>query len=101
MLYNIVKNTKRKYISQGGIYLIQEIYKQNHLDSFIKKCFPERGPQSLYNDSDLIMALSYSVYAGGTYFEDVNLLREQFNVTERISLPSTDCIRYRIEQLAE
>jgi len=97
----LIESTKSKYISQGGIYLIQEICKQNHLDSFIKKCFPERGAQSLYHDSDLIMAMSYNVFAGGTYFEDVNLLRQQLNVPDHISMPSTDCIRYRIEQLAE
>jgi Transposase DDE domain group 1 len=101
MKIKLIEDTKSKYISQGGIYLIQEIYKQNHLDSFIKKCFPERGAQSLYHDSDLIMAMSYNIFAGGTYFEDVNLLREQLHVPDHISLPSTDCIRYRIEQLAE
>jgi hypothetical protein len=101
MQIKLIKDTKSKYISQGGIYLIQEIFKQNHLDSFIKGCFPERGRQSIYSDSDLVMALSYSVYAGGTYFEDVNLLREKLNVPERIALPSTDSLRYRIGQLAE
>lgn len=101
MHINYCKNTKGKYIPQGGIYLIKEIFQQNHLDKFINQCFPDRGKQSLYSDSDLVLALCYSIYAGGTYFEDLNQLRDQINVPGQIELPSSDSVRYRIGQLAE
>ncbi len=101
MQINYCKNTKEKYIPQGGIYLIRRIFQQNHLDKFIDQCFPGRGKQSIYSDSDLVLGLCYSIYAGGTYFEDLNRLREQINVPGYIELPSSDSIRYRIGQLAE
>ena len=101
MQINYCKNTKGKYISQGGIYLIRKIFQQNHLDKFIDQCFPDRGKQSVYSDSDLVLGLGYNIYAGGTYFEDLNRLRVQINVPGYIELPSSDSIRYRIGQLAE
>jgi len=101
MQINLVKDTKRKYISQGGIYLIRRIFQQNHLDKFFVECFPCRGKQSFYSDSDLVLGLCYSIYAGGTFFEDINRLRNQINVPGYIKLPSSDSIKYRIEQLAE
>jgi hypothetical protein len=41
------------------------------------------------------------MYAGGTFFEDINRLRDQINVPGYIELPSSDSIKYRIEQLTE
>jgi len=101
MKIKLVKDTKRKYIPQGGIYLIQKIFQQNNLDKFICECFPVRSKQSIYSDSDLVLGLCYSIYAGGTFFEDVNRLRDQINVPGYIELPSSDSIKYRIAQLAE
>src|SRR4030042_4410482 len=101
MQINLVKDTKRKYISQGGIYLIRDIFQQNHLDKFFVECFPCRGKQSFYSDSDLVLGLCYSIYAGGTFFEDINRLRDQINVPGYIELPSSDSIKYRIAHMAE
>ena len=101
MQIKLVKGNKRKYIPQGGIYLIRKIFQQNHLDKFIENCFPGRCKQSIYSDSDLVLGLCYSIYAGGTFFEDVNRLRDQINVPGYIELPSSDSIKYRIGQLTE
>jgi hypothetical protein len=101
MQIKLVKDTKGNYISQGGIYLIRDIFQQNHLDKFFDECFPGRAKQRVYSDSDLILGLSYSIFAGGTYFEDLNRLRDQINVPGYIELPSSDSVKYRMKQLAE
>lgn len=48
-----------------------------------------------------MLGLCYSIYAGGTFFEDINRLRDQISVPSYIELPSSDSIKYRIEQLVE
>ena len=101
MQINFIKGTKRNYISQGGIYLIRRIFQQNHIDKFIDECFPGRGKQSFYSDSDLLLGLCYNLYTGGTYFEDMNRVRDDLNVSGHIELPSSDSVKYRIEQLSE
>jgi hypothetical protein len=101
MQINYVKDTNKKYVSQGGIYLIREIFQQNQIDKFIDGCFPSRSKQSQYSDSDLALGLCYSLFAGGTFFEDVNRLRDEVNVPGYIELPSSDSIKYRMKQLTE
>lgn len=101
MHYNFIKDTKRKYNPQGGIYLIRRIFQQNHIDKFIDDCFPGRSKQSFYSDSDLLLGLCYNIYTGGTYLEDMNQVRNDYNVPGYIEFPSSDCVKYRIGQLAE
>jgi hypothetical protein len=101
MQINLIKGKKRNYNSQGGIYLIRRIFQQNHIDKFIDECFPGRRKQSFYSDSDLLLGLCWNIYRGGTYFEDINRVRDDLNVPGYIEFPSSDSVKYRIEQLSE
>ena len=101
MQINFIKDTKKKYNPQGGIYFIRRIFQQNHIDKFIDECFPGRNKQSVYSDSDLVLGMCYNIFKGGTYFEDMNQVRKDHNVPGYIEFPSSDSVKYRIEQLAE
>ena len=38
---------------------------------------PDRHPQAVYNDSDIILGLSYGIYSGTGFLEDLNFVRSQ------------------------
>ena len=101
MQFNFIKDTSKKYNPQGGIYFIRRIFQQNLIDKFIDECFPGRSKQSVYSDSDLVLGLCYNIFKGGTYFEDMNQVRKDHNIPGYIEFPSSDSVKYRIEQLAE
>ncbi len=100
-MISIVKDTKTKIINQGGIYFIDELIKQKGIDNLLDSNLPGRSPQAIYSDSDIILGLSYSIYSGASYLEDLNYVREQVNKPGILELPSSDVVDYRTRQLAE
>lgn len=100
-MISIVKDTKNKIINQGGVYFINELIKQKGIDKLINNNLPDRHPQAVYNDSDIILGLSYSIYSGAGFLEDLNFVRSQVNKSGVLELPSTDVVAYRTKQLAD
>ena len=100
-MISIVKDTKNQIINQGGVYFIHELINQKGIDKLINNNLPGRHPQAVYNDSDIILGLSYSIYSGAGFLEDLNFVRSQVNKPGVLELPSPDVIKYRSKQLAE
>ena len=100
-MISIVKDTKNQIINQGGVYFIHELINQKGIDKLINNNLPGRHPQAVYNDSDIILGLSYSIYSGAGFLEDLNFVRSQVNKPGVLELPSPDVINYRSKQLAE
>lgn len=100
-MISIVKDTKNKIINQGGVYFIHELIKQKGIDKLINNNLPGRHSQAVYNDSDIILGLSYSIYCGAGFLEDLNFVRSQVNKSGVLEMPSTDVVAYRTRQLAD
>ena len=100
-MISIVKDKKNKIITQGGIYFIHELIKQKGIDKLINKNLPGRHSQAVYNDSDIILGLTYSIYSGASFLEDLNFVRSQVNKSGVLEMPSTDVLAYRTRQLAD
>jgi len=104
MHIQLMKDKKNKYVSQGGIYIIQQLFRQYGIDQYINRLFPGRKKQSPYQDSEILLGLCHSIYCGSSFFEDVNRLRTTFTDYRHyhdLRIPSSDTIKYRIQQLAE
>ena len=100
----LVKDKKNKYVSQGGIHIIHQLFRQYGIDQYINRLFPGREKQSRYQDSEILLGLCYSIYCGSSFLEDVNRLRTTFTDPRHyhgIRIPSSDTIKYRIQQLSE
>lgn len=100
-MISIDKDTKNQIINQGGVYFIQELIKSKKIDTLINNSLPGRHPQAVYSDSDIVLGLSYSIYSGASFLEDLNFVRDQVNKSGVLQLPSSDVIKYRSKQLVE
>jgi hypothetical protein len=100
-MISIDKDTKNQIINQGGVYFIQELIKSKKIDTLINNSLPGRHPQAVYSDSDIVLGLSYSIYSGASFLEDLNFVRDQVNKSGVLQLPSPDVIKYRSKQLVE
>ena len=92
-----IKDTK--ILANAGVYVIEELIKKKRIKNYIDTLFPPRAKQANYSDSDLLLALTYSIISGGTFLEDMNYIRQHLS-NAYLELPSSDTIGYRARQLA-
>lgn len=83
----------------SGIYVIEELIRKNQINTYIDSLFADRYKQACYKDSDILLGLSYSIFSGGGFLEDVNFVRQELSHSY-LQIPSADTIGYRARQLA-
>lgn len=100
LMYKI-KQKKENINPFGGIYFIARSLKEYGIAAMIDEHMGNRPSQATYKYSDVILGVSYSHFCGGSFLDDMNVLRKHFNGNPQINFCSPDTVEYVCNQLKE